>query len=145
MALICKEIGLNDFVLLSKGEERNKGRDNPSILADSFEALVGALYLDQGFTAVSAFLDRVLIPSVVELSKLNTLKDPKSNFQEIAQDKTNTTPHYEVISESGPDHQKSYLIAAYIGEKLIAKGKGNSKQRAQEDAALKAIKILKKE
>lgn len=145
LALICKEIGLNDFVLLSKGEERNKGRDNPSILADSFEALVGALYLDQGFTAVSAFLDRVLIPSVIELSKLNTLKDPKSNFQEIAQDKTNTTPHYEVISESGPDHQKSYLIAAYIGEKLIAKGKGNSKQRAQEDAALKAIKILKKE
>jgi len=144
LALICSNIGLDQYILLSRGEEKNQGRENPSILADSFEALIGALYLDQGFTSVFKFLDKVLAPSVLELSTLTTLKDPKSNFQEVAQEQTGITPHYKILSELGPDHSKIFQVAAYIGKKLIAKGKGNSKQRAQESAAKKALDIIQK-
>ncbi len=142
LAKISKEIKLNEEILLSKGEERHGGRNNTSILADAFESLIGAIYLDSGFKAVCEFLDKTLIPSIRQLSKQKTLKDPKSVFQEIAQDKEGITPNYKTIAESGPDHQKEFEVGVYLNNRLIAKGKGNSKQKAEEDASLNATKIF---
>lgn len=142
LAEIAKNIGLGDFVFLSKGEINNDGRLNQSILADTFESIVGAIYLDQGWPMVDKFLSHFLIPKVDELAKQEVFKDDKSLFQEIAQAKQGITPHYITLSESGPDHKKIFEVAVYIDKQLIAKGKGPSKQSAQEDASRKATKIL---
>lgn len=143
LSQIAKNINLSEYLLLSKGEEKNGGRQNPSILADTLESVIGAIYLDQGMSAVSKFLHQHLTPSIQKISQLQNLKDPKSTFQEIAQAKTGTTPHYQVVSQKGPDHKKIFEVAAYIGQKLIATGTGNSKQKAEEDAASKASQLLK--
>ncbi len=143
LAQVAKEIKLSDYLLLSKGEEKNGGRHNQSILADTFESVIGAIYLDSGMTAVADFLLKHLTPSIQKISQLQNLKDPKSTFQEIAQAKTGTTPHYQVVSQTGPDHKKLFEVAAYIGQKLITTGQGNSKQKAEEDAATKASLLFK--
>jgi len=142
LALVANDIKLGDYVLLSRGEEAHQGRSNQSILADTLESLIGAIYLDQGIKSVDKFLTKYLIPSIEIVSSQKVFKDPKSQFQEIAQSKKGVTPHYVTVSESGPDHQKSFVVAAYIGEDLIAKGSGNSKQKAEEAAAIAATNSL---
>lgn len=142
LSLISIEINLDDFIMLSKGEERHGGRSNQSILADTFESILGSIYLDGGITPAFKFLDKTLKQSIVKLSSKQIYKDPKSLFQEIAQSKRGVTPKYQTISESGPDHQKSFKVAVYVGEELITTGSGNSKQKAEEDASIKATKIL---
>ncbi len=142
LAKISQQIGLDQLVMLSRGEENHGGRTNISILADAFEALLGAIYLDQGIDNVFEFLDRVLLPTSLKLAQAKIYKDPKSIFQEIAQAKKGITPHYVTISESGPDHQKQFEVAAFVGTDQIATGKGFSKQAAEEDASIKATKIL---
>jgi len=142
LALISEKIGLGNYLLLSKGEERHGGRTNQSILADSFEALLGSIYLDGGTTPAFKFLKANLNSSVDDLSKKQVYKDPKSLFQEIAQSKRGITPKYQTISESGPDHLKVFEVGVYIGDELIATGSGNSKQKAEEDASIKATKIF---
>jgi len=142
LAKIALEIKLSDEILLSKGEERHGGRLNPSILADAFESLIGAIFLDSGIDAIMKFLDKTLTPSIKLLSKQATLKDPKSIFQEIAQDKEGITPNYKTVSESGPDHKKEFEVGVFLADRLIAKGTGNSKQRAEEAASLNATKIF---
>lgn len=143
LAKISAKIKLGDKLLLSKGEEKHGGRDNTSILADAFESYLGAIFLDGGIKAVYKFLDKVVTPSIDLISKQKTLKDPKSIFQEIAQDKEGITPNYKTLSESGPDHKKIFEVGVYLIDRLIAKGKGNSKQKAEEDASLNATKIFK--
>jgi ribonuclease-3 len=142
LAIISTEINLDNFIMLSKGEERHGGRTNQSILADTFEAIIGSIYLDGGITPVFKFLEKALKKSISKLSLKQIYKDPKSVFQEIAQSKRGITPKYQTISESGPDHQKNFEVAVYIDEELIATGSGNSKQKAEEDASIKATKIL---
>lgn len=142
LALISTEINLDDFIMLSKGEERHGGRTNQSILADTFESLLGGIYLDGGITPAFKFLEKTLNKSVFNLSSKQIYKDPKSIFQEIAQSKRGITPKYQTVSESGPDHQKNFEVAVYIDKDLIATGTGNSKQKAEEDASIKATKIL---
>ncbi|MDD4026912.1 MAG: ribonuclease III [Candidatus Shapirobacteria bacterium] len=142
LALISKDINIGSFVMLSKGEEKHGGRTNPSILADTFEAILGSIYLDGGTTPAFAFLEKTLNKSILELSSKQVFKDPKSLFQEIAQSKKGITPKYQTISESGPDHQKKFEVAVFLNEELIASGHGNSKQKAEEDASIKATKIL---
>jgi ribonuclease-3 len=142
LALADAKFNLGQFVALSKGEEMHGGRTNISILADTFEALVGAIYIDQGQNASFQFLDNMLHQSIIELSSKKIYKDPKSLFQEIAQAKKGITPHYETISESGPDHLKVFKVAVFLNEELIATGTGNSKQKAEEDASIKATKII---
>ncbi len=142
LAIISTEINLDDFIMLSKGEERHGGRTNQSILADTFEAIIGSIYLDGGITPVFKFLEKTLKKSISKLSSKQIYKDPKSVFQEIAQSKRGITPKYQTVSESGPDHQKNFEVAVYIDEELIATGSGNSKQKAEEDASIKATKIL---
>jgi ribonuclease III len=142
LAKIANEIGLGEYLLLSKGEKNHGGAENISILADTFESLTGAIYLDQGYPSAEKFLNKFVKPCITKIAKLDNLKDPKSYFQEIAQAKEGITPHYETISETGPDHQKNFSIGVYLEEKLIATGTGNSKQKAEESAATKATKIF---
>ncbi len=142
LAKISQNIGIGNHILLSKGEEAHGGRQNQSILADTFEAVLGAIYLDQGLVAVRRFLKKFLYPSVIEISKQNVFKDPKSQFQEIAQAKQGITPHYQTFKETGPDHDKIFEVGVYLGDNLIATGTGKSKQRAEEVAAIAGTKIL---
>mgnify|MGYP000970990462 CR=1 FL=1 len=142
LAKISLNINLGEYIFLSHGEENHNGRQNKSILADTFEAIVGAIYIDGGVKPAFKFLDLLLSSSITELSAQKIYKDPKSIFQEIAQSLEGITPQYKTISESGPDHQKKFEVGVYLGDKLIAKGQGNSKQRAQEAASLMATKIF---
>lgn len=142
LSLIASDIDLGSFIMLSKGEERHGGRTNQSIMADTFEAILGSIYLDDGIIPAFKFLDKTLNESISKLSSKQIYKDPKSLFQEIAQSKRGITPKYQTVSESGPDHQKNFEVAVYVGEDLIATGSGNSKQKAEEDASIKATKIL---
>jgi len=135
-------INLGAYVALSKGEEANGGRHNPSILADTFESLIGAIYLDDGFTQSSNFLEKTILPSLKKLASKKIYKDPKSIFQELAQAKQGITPEYKTISTTGPDHQKIFKVGVFLREKLIATGKGKSKQNAAETASAKATKKL---
>jgi len=144
LADISNSFDLGSFILLSRGEATHHGRQNISLLADTFESLIGAIHLDQGYPAVEKFLDKFLDKNIQTLSQKNIYKDAKSLFQEIAQSKRGVTPSYQLISQSGPDHQKIFKIGVYLDNKLIASGKGNSKQKAEEDAATKAITLLKK-
>ncbi len=142
LADIGSKFNLGDYILLSRGEETHGGRKNISLLADTFESIIGAIHLDQGYSAVDQFLEKFLSENIIILSKKHIYKDAKSQFQEIAQSKRGITPHYQTISETGPDHQKIFEIGVYLNEELIASGKGNSKQKAEEDAATKAAKII---
>lgn len=144
LAKISSNFNLGDFIYLSRGEEKHQGRDNQSILADTFEAILGSIYLDGGLSPAFDFLDLFLTPSVEQLSQKEIYKDPKSIFQEIAQAKEGITPKYQTISESGPDHQKIFEVGVYLNEKLIAKGTGNSKQKAEEAASINATKLIEK-
>lgn len=142
LSKVAAEFNLGQYILLSHGEETHQGRLNQSILADTFESIIGAIYLDSGINNVNKFLNKFLLPSLKNISRSTNLKDPKSFFQEIAQAKEGITPHYLTEKESGPDHQKSFVVGVYLDKKLIATGEGNSKQKAEEAAAINAAKLF---
>ncbi len=136
-----KELGLNNFILLSKGEIREKGGLRQSILANTFESLIGAMYLDFGYDKCYSFVEKNLIKKLDQIIKLGLNKDSKSYFQEKAQSEESTTPVYEVLKEWGPDHKKIFKIGVFLKKELIAEGEGYSKQEAEENAAQKALEI----
>ena len=140
LAKIAADLGLNDYLLLSKGESRDIGRARQFISANTFEAVIGAIYLDQGFEKASEFIKKNLIIELSEILEKKLYYDPKSRFQEKAQEKMGFTPTYEVLGESGPDHAKHFTVGVFLGDKMIAKGGGPSKQTAQEKAAKAGIK-----
>lgn len=140
LAKIATGLGFNDYLLLSKGETQDTGRARQFILANTFESLVGAIYLDQGFEKAGKFIEKNLIAELPDILEKKLYYDPKSRFQEGAQDKMGITPTYEVLAESGPDHAKQFIVGVFLGEQMIAKGKGPSKQAAQEKAAEAGIK-----
>jgi len=140
LAETATKLGFNDYLMLSKGEAQDIGRARQFILANTFEALVGAVYLDQGFEKAGKFIQDKLICELDRVLKEKLYLDPKSHFQERAQDEAGITPSYEVIKEEGPDHNKSFVVGVYLNGELVAKGKGPSKQAAQEDAAKKGLK-----
>lgn len=137
---ITAGLGINDFLLLSRGEARDVGRARQIILANAFEAIVGAIYLDSGYDAAKSFILRVLEPQVPEILEKKLYKDAKSLFQEEAQERVGITPSYEVIKEWGPDHDKHFIVGVYLEKELIAEGEGASKQEAQQQAAHAALK-----
>ncbi len=139
---ISSNLNLGNFIMLSHGEENHGGRENQSILADTLEATIGAIYLDSDLPQVFSILNQLFKDSLEKLSSQKIFKDPKSIFQEIAQAKRGITPHYQTISETGPDHQKTFEVAVFIGEEQIATGTGNSKQKAEEDASITATKLF---
>lgn len=142
LALIAKECELGSKLRLSKGEEESGGRNNQSLLADTFEAFIGALFLDQGVEEVEKFINSAVIPRADDFIKKNMLKDPKSMLQEYVQAKKQNSPLYRVLSEVGPAHSKEFTVGAYVGEKLLGQGKGKSKQEAEESAAKVALQSL---
>lgn len=141
LAHIATELQFNDYLLLSRGEARDTGRARQYILANTMEAFIGALYLDKGMDDAGPFIiDRIVkeLPAVLE-KKL--YRDAKSAFQEEAQEKAGVTPIYEVLEESGPDHEKTFIVGVYLEHKMVAKGEGSSKQEAEEEAAQKALEV----
>ncbi|MFA4975251.1 MAG: ribonuclease III [Candidatus Paceibacterota bacterium] len=138
---VALEIGMNDFLLLSKGEAKDNGKARQYILANTFEAYVGAVYLDQGYDVVNKFLITTLLPHTEEIVSKKLWRDAKSLVQEKAQEFVGFTPFYKVLHESGPDHDKHFTVGILFGPDLIAEGKGKSKQEAEQTAALNALKI----
>jgi len=139
LAKVAKDLQLNEFIQLSRGEAKAEGALKESILANTFEAVVGALYLDQGYKAAKQFIGRVLLAQLDQILITAHEYNPKGYFQEEAQRRLGITPTYEVLEESGPDHTKHFVIGAYLNTELVAKGEGASKQQAQQDAAKQAI------
>jgi len=141
LAEVARDLGFNDFLLLSKGEEKEVGKARMYILANTFEAFVGALYLDQGYEACKDFIEKNLIKYLPEIIEKKLFKDPKTRLQEEAQERLKITPTYKVLEEFGPDHAKHFVVGVFFGKDLIAKGEGSSKQEAEEEAAKKALQI----
>lgn len=132
-------VGLNDFLLMSKGEAKDTGRARQYILANAFEACIGAIYLDQGYDAAKQFIAEQLFARTEEIVDKRLWQDAKSRFQELAQEHASVTPTYELLGQEGPDHDRIFTIGVYLGPKLIAEGTGRSKQEGEQDAAEKAI------
>ena len=144
---LAKEARTHDFgkfLLLSRGEEESKGRENDSILANSFEAFLGALYMDRGIEAVREFLSMTIIPHIEEYVAKKEFKDPKSILQENVQAKKQSSPVYKVLKEEGPAHAKKFTIGVFIGEQQAGEGFGHSKQEGEEMAAKQALEFLAK-
>ncbi|MEY4723093.1 MAG: hypothetical protein RLZZ324_606 [Candidatus Parcubacteria bacterium] len=141
LADVAKEIDLESFMYLSHGEAKDAGsKARMYILANAFEALIGALYMDKGMNAAKPFIDRFVLGRLQRVLDEKLYLDPKSRFKEAAQETAGVTPVYRVMSEQGPDHAKEFTVGAYLGDELVASGVGMSKQEAQVDAAEKAIK-----
>lgn len=141
LSKIAGDLNVNDFMLLSRGESKDTGRARQYILANAMEAIIGALYLDQGYPASTEFIGRVILPELPAILADKSYRDPKSSFQEAAQEHTSITPTYEVLEQWGPDHAKEFKVGVFLGKQLIAEGIGPSKQDAQQaaaDAGLKA-------
>ncbi len=138
---IASDIGMNNYLLLSKGEAKDNGKARQYILANTYEALVGAMYLDQGYDVVNKFITKTLLPKTDEIVSKKLWRDAKSLVQEKAQEFVSTTPAYKVLNQSGPDHDKHFTVGIYFGKDLIAEGKGQSKQEAEQSAALSALKV----
>ena len=133
------ELNLNEFLRLSRGEAKDVGRARQFILANAFEALVGAVYLDQGYNSAQRLVERMLLPRIEQVLSERLYKDPKSLFQEEAQERVGITPTYEVLREWGPDHDKHFVVGVYLGPELVAEGEGSSKQTAEVEAARLAL------
>ncbi|MBI4692063.1 MAG: ribonuclease III [Candidatus Terrybacteria bacterium] len=140
---VANELSISDYLLLSRGEAKDTGKARQYILANTFEALVGAMYLDQGYDNVFSFLKRNLFPKLKEIIKKKLWIDAKSLFQERAQEFEAVTPGYKIINEWGPDHDKHFIIGVYLKEEMIAEGEGSSKQEAEQSAARNALKLKK--
>ena len=136
---LAQGLSLGDFMLMSKGEETGAGRANPALLANTFEAVIGAIYIDQGIEAVSKFLARQFNPLIEKITNIEAFRDSKSLLQEQIQAKGYPSPVYRQISAFGPDHQKTFTMGVYVNEKLLAQGTSHSKQEAEEMAAQKAL------
>jgi ribonuclease-3 len=136
---VASGLHFNDMLKLSKGEAKDVTRARSSILADAYEAFIGALYLDQGYEPCREFIARTLLIKTDEIIRKGLYKDAKSFVQEKAQDIYGVTPSYKVISEEGPDHDKRFTIAIYFGEDQISEGEGKSKQEGETEAARKAL------
>ena len=136
---VSKDLDFNDFLLLSRGEAKELGKARQYILANAFEALVGAIYLDQGLDSCKKFIKKNLIKKLPHIIEAGLFKDTKSRFQEEAQERVGITPAYKVLEEWGPDHAKHFIIGVFLNKELVAKGEGSSKQEAEETAAKNAL------
>ncbi len=133
------ELGFNEFLFLSKGEEKDNGRARQYILANTFESVVGAIFLDQGYEAACDFIKAFLMPKIDHIVANGSWVDAKSRLQEISQDKFSMTPVYETVKEFGPDHNKTFTVTVIYGGGLTEEGSGKSKQEAEQEAARKVL------
>lgn len=135
LSSIAKKLGFDEYLYLSRGEAADRGKARQYILANTFEAYVGALYLDQGYEACKMFLLKHVLTELQNILDHKLWMDPKSRFQEEAQERVGITPTYKVIKEEGPDHARQFTVGVYVGDELVAEGSGSSKQEAQVAAA----------
>ena len=142
LAKIAEELNFNQYILLSRGEAKDTGKARQVILANAFEAFLGALYLDRGYEESAVFIGKYILPILPAIIKEQSYKDAKSLFQEIAQDKKGVTPKYSVLKEWGPDHAKTFRMGVFLGDELTGEGEGVSKQDAEQDAAKDALMKL---
>ncbi len=142
LAVIATELNFPEFLLLSYGEEKSGGKTKGYILANTFEAFIGALYLDQGYEAADAFIHTSVLSRLENILANKLFMDPKSKLQEHTQEKFGMTPNYVVQGEDGPDHAKLFTVSVHIGDRELARGTGSSKQAAQVSAAEKALQTL---
>lgn len=145
LAQASQKMDLGKYLRLSKGEELSGGRENIQLLANAFESLIGAIYLDQGFEAAEEFVHQNLIPLFKKEVESGPPKDAKSLLQEIAQNKTKQSPKYKILKTEGPDHARKFTVGVYIQGELMGEGSGYSKQVAEEEAATKALGALAKD
>ena len=141
LSKIASDLNFNEYILLSRGEAKDTGRARQYILANAVESIIGAIYLDKGFKTAKEFITKNIIKELPAVLKNKLYRDPKSTFQEQAQDRVGITPTYDVIEESGPDHDRHFVVGVYLEEELVAEGGGSSKQEAQEGAAQKALEV----
>jgi ribonuclease-3 len=140
LAQVATELDIEEALHMSKGEEKDaNSKARQYILANAMESVIGAIYLDQGYEVARDFILRVIVKHLNEILEKQLHKDPKSRFQEVAQEVVGITPTYKVLAESGPDHAKEFKIGLYLGKELVAQGEGSSKQEAQVDAAQKGL------
>lgn len=137
----AKRLELGNFIFMSKGEESTGGRNRPYILANAFEALIGAIYLDQGYNIVQDFIIKNVCYKIDNIVESEGYIDSKSKLQEISQETLKITPTYKLLGSSGPDHNKTFDMGVYVGEDLYGKGQGKSKQEAEQNAASNALKL----
>lgn len=136
----AERLGFNDYLRLSRGEKRGTDRARAQILANCFEAVTGAIYLDKGYAAVARFLDENILVTLQQILSSGSWMDAKSRLQELTQNVENATPHYKVLTEEGPDHEKQFTVGVFVDNKLRGQGDGPSKQLAQQRAAELALK-----
>jgi ribonuclease-3 len=129
------DLGVEKFLLMSRGESKDTGRARNYLVANAMESIIGALYIDQGYDAAKNFIERQIVSHLDEVLAEKLYTDPKSRFQELAQEKTGVTPGYRVLKEWGPDHDRHFIAGVFLGEELVAEGEGVSKQDAQREAA----------
>ncbi len=143
LSAIANRLGLEQFLLMSKGEARDTGRARQVILANCIEALIGAIYLDAGYEAAQKFITKEILVELPNIIEGGTYLDPKSRLQELVQDKKGVTPTYGVVQETGPDHNKIFVVAAFMDTVEIGRGEGPSKQEAEIEAAQDALRKLR--
>lgn len=139
LAKVATDLGINDYLMLSKGESKDVGRARQYILANALEALIGAIYMDQGYEEARKFIEKSVLILTEEIIEGGTWIDAKSRFQEESQEKLGITPVYKTTKETGPDHDKHFTVGVYLEEELVAEGVGKSKQDAEQEAAKKAL------
>ncbi|MGC9599472.1 MAG: ribonuclease III [Minisyncoccia bacterium] len=139
LARIAESIGLDGFILMSRGERKDTGKAREVILANAIEAVIGAMYLDQGIEKVHAFVKKNIVSNLEDVMKTKSYRDAKSELQELIQERLRITPTYRVMEETGPAHQRVFKMGVYFGDKFVADGEGASKQEAELDAAKHAL------
>lgn len=145
LAKIARELHLGKYLNLSKGEEMSGGRSNPQILADTYEAVIGAIFLDQGVEAASRFIKATLLPAFEKEIAQGAPRDPKSYLQELAQSRFQASPKYKILETSGPDHAKRFTVGVFIQGKQVGQGTGSNKQQAEEESAKEALSKISAE
>lgn len=141
LSTASETLGINKFLLMSKGESKDEGRARQYILANVFEACIGAIYLDQGYEAARNFIAERLFANTEKIVEKRLWQDAKSRFQEIAQERASITPTYETLSQDGPDHDRVFTVGVFLRHEKVAEGKGRSKQEAEQQAAQAAIAV----
>ena len=143
LAKIASELDLGEYLYLSHGEESSGGRTKDYLLANTFEAVIGVIYLELGYEKAKKFIEKFLLVHLKDILEKGAHIDAKSKFQEIAQEKAGVTPIYQLLHDEGPDHDKIFTMGAYVEDRIVGKGKGSSKQSAEQKAAEDGLKRLK--
>jgi len=145
LASVAEKLNISPYFKLSRGEAKGNARSHALISANAIEAIIGAIYLDQGYDAAKGFITAQIISTLPQILDEGTWMDPKSKFQELAQNQFGLTPNYKVMEEMGPDHDKIFTVGVYVGDRLFGQGNGSSKQAAQQVAAAAALESITKE